>query len=71
MEKQVEDLIPTMHVTRGGPVWKGEGTHVTFTCPKCKNTRTHGLKIKSDSPEHRGSHCLEEGCWPDGYYIVS
>lgn len=71
MEKQVEELIPTMHVTRGGPVWNGEGTHVTFTCPKCKNTRTHGLKIKSDSPEHRGSHCLEEGCWPDGYYIVS
>ena len=46
MEKQVENLIPTMHVTR-------ESTHVTFTCPKCKNTRTHGLKIKPDRPEHR------------------
>jgi uncharacterized protein YozE (UPF0346 family) len=60
------------HKTGVPPIYlcKKKGNILTFKCPICKITHSHGAAGMANNCEsHREAHCNDRAAHPDGYYV--
>mgnify|MGYP003625752795 FL=1 len=58
--------IPTVYAVKKtvNCALNGPTDLLTFDCPKCGKTHTHGY-----GEGHRVSHCADRDLWKNGYYL--
>jgi hypothetical protein len=76
IKERREVILPTLPTHTSGvtapvfvPVLTHEGSQgfMTFDCPMCLRTNSHGCEYPFiPHVHHRGGHC---GCYPNGYFL--